>query len=263
MMCSSETAIRARRDAGFAQLAVLGSLTILAALMTAAVATAMSGNKAASALEAAISNEAAARAGIARLVSAISNPSDTLEVKAFESAVTLDLSGTVVHLRIESEASKLSLLLSDIALLLRYARNAGTTTDDTEQLRQTLMKSRTERDGAAGLQAMIETLRGLRSRGELLQDLTIYGTMSGIDPAYATANALAVIPDLSPAQIVPLLQTPPGDRAMRFQSRYFAGSGRRFSLLTTVAEPTGNEYQRRIVIELSSTGVPMALSGLF
>ena len=250
-------------DAGFVQIAVLGSLTIIAAIMTAAMAMALSANKASAALERVVEHDAATRAGLVRLISALGDPADTIETDAFAGGVTMDLSGIAVHLRIESEASKLGLMLSDMDLLVRYARNAGASTAAIDELRRALQDARSTQDKDAAQQAMLLALRGLRSRQELMTDVTAYAETSGIDPAYATASVLAALPDLTSAQVAMLLATPPSERAGRVQSRYFGGSPRRFSLLAAVVEPGGQLDERRMIVELSAAGVAIPLSGMF
>jgi hypothetical protein len=113
------------KSSGFAQILVLVSLTGIGAVVTAAVIESMSGNRAAAALQWTIESDALAASAFNRISDAVANPSDKLELSLLEGERNLDVGVGVVSGSIESESSKVNLMLADFAILHRYATNAG------------------------------------------------------------------------------------------------------------------------------------------
>ncbi len=197
------------RSAGFVQLLVLVSLAGIGAIVTASLGLASVNNQAAAALERTVETEALAASAFTRLSHAIADPSDDLELVVLDVEVPLNFGRGAVGLKIESEASKVNLMLADLALLRRYVTNAGLSSDDANAVVEALDQARGAGDRRWAIDTLLVALDGLRSHSDLLEDVSVFSTTAGIDPAYATSRTPASIPDLSTAQLAQLRTAAP------------------------------------------------------
>ena len=250
----------ARAQAGFVQILVLVSLTGLGAAVTAAMSVARSGNEAGAALERTIAADLLATSAFRRISSAIADPADSLELALLERGGTIiDLAGSTVGLELESEASKINLQRADLAIVRRYALNAGLAVPEAEVLTRELATARSSPDPRQSFYAVLTALAGKRTYAELAEDLTIFGETAGIDPAYATARTLSAIPDLSPAQVALLQGVPPNRRRDIATSQFFAQSGSRYSFVASIDWGNG-ETQRRLVVAITAAGRALTIA---
>lgn len=241
------------KSAGFVQILVLVSLTGIGGVVTASVIEAMTGNRAAAALQWTIESDALAGSTFNRISDAVANPSDKLELSLIEKEQALDLGIGVVSAAVESESSKVNLMLADLAIVHRYATNAGLSTTQAGALVAEVGETRRAGNANKAFDALLLHLLGLRSYSELAADVSVVGTDSGVDPAYATLRVLSAIPDLSPAQVQLLEKTPASGRATAVSSRYFGSSGTRYALVATIRKGA-HESQRRLVVEVTASG---------
>jgi hypothetical protein len=242
------------------QLLVLMSLAAIGAIVTASITVARINHQAAAGLERTIEVEALATSALRRIFHAIENPTDDLELELLTNEVPLQVGGVVVGMKIESEASKVNLMLADVAMLQQYLTSAGLTNDEASAVAVAVEQARRNGERRRVFDTVLLALAGLLSQAELLEDVGVFGTTSGLDPAYATPRALASVPDLSPARVALLETTPPPDRARIGRSAYFANGGTRYSLVATIRWGDSQTSQRRLVVELTGAGKALPLS---
>lgn len=250
-------------SAGFVQLMALVALATISAMITASIVGATTGSRTSAALERLIRSDAVATSGFVRLEAAIIDPSDNLETGAL--APTSDTRVTVgdieVDLHIEAEDGKIDVLRADRDLVARYLANAGLTPDEQASVLRAIDEARAEEDGEAGMDTLRRALLEQDDEASFHRDFTQFGS-SGIDPAYASDQVLASLPDLSPAEIAQLIGTPTEARGEgSIHSRYFKSGGRRFTLVSRIDWTVEQRSELRLPIELSAAGRPVHLAG--
>lgn len=250
-----------RSDAGFVQLLVVAALAAVGGLLTAGLMTAMQSSRQTAALERLVRSDAIAASGFRRLATAIEEPADTLESEALRGPVDVSLGGTGLSLRVEANGSKIDVLAADITMIESYLRQTGLDPQSVTTVLDDVGKARSSANGAAALQIIRAAVIGLVPDSALSRDLTRFGGM-GIDPNYASRRVLRAIPDLTPADAERMASAPEGGRAQYAHlSRYFASTGRRFSLLTTINWTADTMPERRLPIEISTSGKVVVLAG--
>jgi hypothetical protein len=242
-----------RKSGGFVQILVLVSLTGIGAVVTASVIESMTGNRAAAALRWAIESDALAGSTFNRISDAVANPADALELSLIGDEQALDLGIGMVSAAVESESSKVNLMLADLAILHRYAINAGLSSTQASAFVAGLGEARKVRDATKAFDTLLLHLVGSRSYSDLASDFTVVGTSAGVDPAYATLQVLSALPDLSPAQVQLLESTPASGRAYAVSSKFFASGGSRYSMVATIRKGA-HQSQRRLVVQVTTSG---------
>jgi hypothetical protein len=242
-------------------LIVVSALAALGGLLTAGLLSATQTGRQAAALERLVRSDVAADAGFLRLVAAIEDPGDALENAALQAPTRLDVADYELLLRIEANGSKIDVLAGDLALLGRYARQAGLDARDVAALLDALGAARDRQDGVAALEFARVALAGWRSGEELSRDITRFGGV-GIDPTYASSRVLHAVPEVSPTDADRIAAAPPDERAQFARlSRYFSSTGRRFSLLARMGWGADNASEQRLPIEISTAGKVVVLAG--
>lgn len=246
-------------DAGFVQLLVVAALATLGGLLTASLMSATQTSRQTAALERLVRGDVLAESGFQRLIAAIDGPQDTLENEALSGAVSLSLADADVQLRIEAIGSKIDVLSADLLLLENYLTQAGVERQQLAALLADVGDARSRSDGEGAIEAVRAVGAGLQPAFD--RDLTRFGG-PGIDPNYASSSVLRAIPDLAPIDADRIAATPEGERGEHARlSRYFTSTGRRFSLATRIEWAADAIAERRLPIEISTSGKVMVLGG--
>ena len=213
------------------------------------------------ALERLVRSDAIAVSGFQRLAAAIDESADVLENQALQGFVSLPLASAEILLGIEADGSKIDVLAADPLMLERYLTEASLDLRRVTILLGDIGVARSRSDGAGALEIVRAAIAGLLPTGAFDRDLTRFGS-SGVDPTYASARVLHAIPDLAPSDADRIAATPAGERAQYARlSGYFASTGRHFSLVTRIGWGADAAAERRLPIEISTSGKVVVLAG--
>lgn len=248
-------------DTGFVQVIVVSALATIGGLVTASLIATTKTNQQTAALERLVRNEAIGISGSQRLAAAIDDPADALEAQALWGTVATKLANIEISFRIEPEGSKIDVLAAELGLIEGYASQVGLDPRSTTTLLGEIGKARGRSDGVTALEAVRVAMTGMLPAEGLDRDFTRFGG-AGIDPSYASSRVLHAIPDLSPADADRIAATTPDERAQHVHlSRYFSSGGRRFTLVTQIAWSANETSERRLPIEISTSGKIIVLAG--
>jgi len=253
--------MNAHGQAGFAQLLVIAALAVLAAVLTVALSTARLGSQQISALDAQVFADTRLTSGLALLQEALRDPTNNLELRALAAPVMVDLADAEVELAIVGEGGKLDVLRADPALIERFAKNAGLARDETTALLDELGKMRKRGDDAGAMEAVRLAFAETVGPVGVDDNFTRFGS-DRIDPTFATDAVLQAIPDLGPSQIAQMVASPSSQRTQYATlSTYFASGSRRFMLIARMSEKPGHRFEKRLPIELTTSGGFVELDG--
>ncbi len=248
-------------DAGFVQLLVVAALAMVGGLLTAGLMSATQTSRQTAALERLVRGDVLAASGFQRLIAAIDGPQDILENEALRGAVSLSLADADVQLRIEANGSKIDVLAADLTLLENYLTQAGLERQRLAALLGDVGDARARSDSEGAIEAIRAVAAGLQPAEAFDRDLTRFGG-PGIDPNYASSRVLRATPDLTPIDADRIAAAPEGERGEYARlSRYFTSTGRRFSLATRIEWAADAISERRLPIEISTSGKVMMLGG--
>lgn len=243
-----------RADAGFAQLLVIGALAVMAAILSAAIATARLGSAQISALDARVLADARLTSGIDLLRDALGDPQSDLESQALAQPVVVHVGDEAVALSLTGEGGKIDVMRGDPALVARFAAVAGVSQSDAAELLRRLAERRAAGDDAGALDVVRVYLAEAVGFDALDESFTRFGS-DRIDPAMAGAAVLRAIPDLNAAQVTQIIATPAAERGQYAPlSRYFASGSRRFMLVARQDGKQGQRFERRLPVELTASG---------
>lgn len=240
---------------------VVAALAGLGGLLTASLMATTHTSRQVAALERLVRSEVLGACGSYRLAAAIGDPADVLESLALQEAARVGIGDTEMSLRIEISGGKIDVLAAEVDLIERYAGQSGLAPPAVAGLLTDIGEARARADGAAALEAIRSALAGTLPLAEIDRDFTRFGG-AGIDPSYASSRVLHAIPDLSPADADRIVAAAPEERAKDAHlSRYFSSTGRRFSLVTQAAWGANETSERRLPIEISTSGKVVVLAG--
>jgi len=243
-----------RSEGGFAQILVLAALAVLASILTVSISTARLGSRQMSALDTRVFADAQLGSGLALLLEALRDPANDLETRALAAPVTIEISGRATELSLVGEGGKIDLLRADPALLERFATNAGLPRDDIARLLAELAAHRALGDDIGALDAVRLALAEAIGLPAVDESFTRFGN-DGIDPTFATDTVLRAIPDLGSAEAAQVIAASALERGQYAAlSRHFASGSRRFMLIARLSEKPGRRFERRLPIELTSSG---------
>lgn len=241
-------------DSGFAQILVIAALAVLAAILTVTISTARLGGQQISVLDARVFADSTLASGLALLREAITEPANDLEARALKAPVVVEISGKAVELAIASEGGKIDVLRSDAALIERFGTNAGLPRDQIVRLLGELAVYRQAGDDIGAMESVRLALADAIGFEAVDESFTRFGS-DRIDPAFASEAVLRTLPDVDSSTLLQILAAPPAERAQYgSMSRYFAGGSRRFMLVARFSEKPGQRFERRLPIELTSSG---------
>lgn len=242
---------------------VVAALATLGGLLTITLVAETRTSRQAAALERLLRAETIGTSGFYRLVAAIDDPADALEIQALQGMAAAQIGDTKPSLAIESSGGKIDVMAAEMSLLEGYLNRAGLAPSAATGVVGEVAEARVRRDGATALEAVRTALSGTFRPAELDMDLTRFGT-AGIDPRHASNHVLHAIPDLAPTDAEQVAAAPLEERPRSLHlSRYFASMGRRFSLVTRVDFGPGHLLERQLPIELSTSGKVIVLGGPF
>lgn len=241
-------------EAGFAQILVLAALAAIAAILTVAISTARLGGQQISALDARVSADTQLASGLAVLLDALDDSANDLEIRALARPVTAEFADRPLELSLVGEGGKIDVLRVDLSLIDRFATNAGLARGDVVRLLEELAARRGSGDDIGAMDALRLFLAEAIGFEAVDDNFTRFGS-DKIDPAFATDAVLHAIPDLSSSQIMQIVAAPQAERAQYAAlSRYFATGSRRFMLIARFDEGPDQRFERRLPIELTTSG---------
>jgi hypothetical protein len=226
----------------------------LAAILTVAISTARLGSQQLSALDSRIYADAQLGSGLALLREALADPANPLKTQALLAPVAVQIAGRAVELAIVSEGGKIDVLRGDLKLIERLASNVGVPRDIVAQLLEDLEDRRGAGDDIGALDAVRLALVGPIGFEAVDDSFTRFGT-DRIDPVFANDAVLRAIPDLSSTDASMIIAAPRAELGQYASlSRYFTSGSRRFSLVARLGDKPGQRVEKRLPIELTSSG---------
>lgn len=253
---------RASPETGFAQLMVLGGLAAVAGVLTLATTASLGTSEMAAALANRLEHEIAASSAVHRIISAIADGGDALEIGLLSAtALDLDVGGTSVALSIEGEGGKINPVATRTEIVEGYLRDLGLSTEEFASLRTEFAGLRADRSASGEVtSAVMLALLPWVAADQIDSDFSPFNDRTGIDLRYASERVLSAFPDLDASEVHQVVERRATDPSVvNGLSAYTESGSSRFSLVATISEPTGT-FTRRVPIEITPAGSVVLLA---
>jgi hypothetical protein len=213
------------RSSGFAQIGALAGLVVVAGVLTVVVGQGMDIARRATAFDRVVLGSVAGDSGVRRLLAAINDPTDQLEVSVGVAGdpYPLELAGLRLSLAIEGEAGKINPMTILPLVLEQYVAEVDIfSAADRAALLTLLNKAREAGDAAAAIDALHAYLLAALTTEEIARDFSVLSKLAGVDPQLASERVLRALPDVSDTLAAEIVRDRADGRGITARSAYFA-----------------------------------------
>ena len=253
---------RTQRTAGFVQVLALVGLSLVGGLLTVTLTQSHRTKVSLAVLERQMVADTIAATAIRRLIAAIGDPGDDLDLRVGVYGVPfrVPLAGVPVSLAIVGEAGRIDVLAADPVLLASYVEKTGLARSEQVALISSMVDARAAQDAQAAFDALYRHLIPIGRGEHVVEDFTMRSGLSGVDPLFANERVLKAVPDLTAASVAGILRERERGSVVQARSEYFSRGRALFTVVATVHWSDTERLAKRVPIEITTGGQALVLS---